>query len=433
VSFLTRKELRMTHDTRQDIEERAILISGLTSKTKDNKDSMLRELARLADTAGVAVVDTLTQNKDHIDSKWFLGKGKINELKEMCETLNCNVAIFNHELSGSQVRNLEQFLDVKIIDRTQLILDIFAGRAKTREGQLQVELAQLSYLLPRMHGQGKNLSRLGGGIGTRGPGESQLEVDRRHIRGRISELKRQLSEVSRHRTLHREKRRRVGVYQVSLVGYTNAGKSTLLKSLTGSDVFAEDKLFATLDPTSRQLLLPNGRTVVLTDTVGFIQDLPHDLVAAFRSTLEEVTEASLLLHVVDASDPDFDNQLRVVNEVLEELDSHGKDTIIIFNKIDQVSDEQREQLRLINNAICMSALDENDLLTLKLEIEKHLLNKSVQFRIPTEDGKAIALAYRMGEVLAQQLDEENGVMDMTIRLQDEDYAKHGYLLKGFEV
>ncbi|MEY4480387.1 MAG: hypothetical protein RLZZ267_1065 [Bacillota bacterium] len=423
----------MTHDTRQDIDERAILISGLTSKTKDNKDSLLRELARLADTAGVEVIDTLTQNKDHIDSKWFLGKGKIDELKQMCEELQANVAIFNHELSGSQVRNLEQFLDVKIIDRTQLILDIFAGRAKTREGQLQVELAQLSYLLPRMHGQGKNLSRLGGGIGTRGPGESQLEVDRRHIRGRITELKRQLAEVSKHRMLHREKRRRGGAYQVSLVGYTNAGKSTLLKSLTGSDVFAEDKLFATLDPTSRQLLLPNGRTVILTDTVGFIQDLPHDVVAAFRSTLEEVTEASLLLHVVDASDPDFDNQIKVVNEVLEELNAHGKDTIVVFNKIDQVSDEQRQQLNLINNALCISALDEQDLLRLKLEIEQHLLNKSVVFRIPPEDGKSLALAHRMGEVLEQTIDEVDGSTTITIRLQEEDYAKHGYLLKAYEV
>lgn len=405
----------MTYDTNVEIEERAILVAGISSKTKDTAESSLRELARLAHTAGVEVIETLTQNKETVDSKWFLGKGKIEELKARCEELGANLAIFNHELSGTQVRNLEHFLDVKIIDRTQLILDIFAGRAKTREGQLQVELAQLSYILPRLFGQGKNLSRQGGGIGTRGPGESQLEVDRRHIRGRITELKRQLEEVSRHRTLHRAKRRREGAYQVSLVGYTNAGKSTLLTNLTGSEVFAEDKLFATLDPTTRQLPLPNGQVVLLTDTVGFIQHLPHDLVAAFRSTLEEVNEAQLLLHVVDASDPDYPNQMHVVESVLRELEADGKDTLVVFNKVDLLTAEQKNQLELLEHHVGISAHSDSDLVMLKRLIEQHLLNKVMTFVVPAEEGRALAIIHQLGEVLRRDVNEETG--DTTLHMQ----------------
>jgi GTP-binding protein HflX len=414
----------LTYDTQAAIDERAILVSGISSKTRDTAESSLRELARLADTAGVEVIGTLTQNKETIDSKWFLGKGKIEELKAMCQEHDANVAIFNHELSGTQVRNLEQFLDVKIIDRTQLILDIFAGRAKTREGQLQVELAQLSYILPRLFGQGKNLSRQGGGIGTRGPGESQLEVDRRHIRGRITELKRQLVEVSRHRTLHRAKRRREGAYQVSLVGYTNAGKSTLLTNLTGSDVFAEDKLFATLDPTTRQLTLPNGQIVLLTDTVGFIQHLPHDLVAAFRSTLEEVNEAQLLLHVVDASDPDYPNQMQVVETVLRELEADGKDSIVVFNKVDLLNADQKAQLELLEHHVCISARSESDLALLKRLIEQHVLNKGMTFVVPAADGRALALIHQLGEVLQRDVNEETGDTTLRMQINQEQYLKY---------
>jgi GTP-binding protein HflX len=414
----------LTYDTQAAIDERAILVSGISSKTRDTAESSLRELARLADTAGVEVIGTLTQNKETIDSKWFLGKGKIEELKAMCQENDANVAIFNHELSGTQVRNLEQFLDVKIIDRTQLILDIFAGRAKTREGQLQVELAQLSYILPRLFGQGKNLSRQGGGIGTRGPGESQLEVDRRHIRGRITELKRQLVEVSRHRTLHRAKRRREGAYQVSLVGYTNAGKSTLLTNLTGSDVFAEDKLFATLDPTTRQLTLPNGQIVLLTDTVGFIQHLPHDLVAAFRSTLEEVNEAQLLLHVVDASDPDYPNQMQVVETVLRELEADGKDSIVVFNKVDLLNADQKAQLELLEHHVCISARSESDLALLKRLIEQHVLNKGMTFVVPAADGRALALIHQLGEVLQRDVNEETGDTTLRMQINQEQYLKY---------
>ena len=243
----------------------------------------------------------------------------MQELRAAAEELGATTAIFDQELSGAQVRNLEEALDLKIIDRTQLILDIFAQRAKTREGIIQVELAQLSYLLPRLSGHGKNLSRLGGGIGTRGPGESKLETDRRHIRGRITDLKHTLEEVVRHRTLHRERRRKAGVQQVALVGYTNAGKSTLLRELTQADVYVENQLFATLDPTSRNWKLPSGKEVVLTDTVGFIQNLPHDLIAAFRATLEEVNEADLVLHVIDGASEMREEQIAVVERILQEL------------------------------------------------------------------------------------------------------------------
>jgi GTP-binding protein HflX len=293
-----------THDVIHHTLERAILVSLVTQKEKRNEflsEYSLQELVALAETAGVEVLETMTQNKEAKDSKWFIGKGKVEELKLRLEELDGNTAIFDQELSGAQVRNLEAALDVKIIDRTQLILDIFAQRAKTREGILQVELAQLSYLLPRLSGQGKNLSRLGGGIGARGPGETKLETDRRHIRDRIDELKQQMHEVVRHRVLHRERRKKAGAFQVALVGYTNAGKSTLLNQLTNADVYVQNQLFATLDPTSRNLKLPNGKEIILTDTVGFIQNLPHDVVAAFRATLEEANEADLILHVVDSS------------------------------------------------------------------------------------------------------------------------------------
>lgn len=280
-----------THDVIPHILERAVLVSLVTQKEKRNEfltEYSLQELVALAETAGVEVLETMTQNKDAKDSKTFIGKGKVAELKLRLEELDGNTAIFDQELSGAQVRNLEAALDVKIIDRTQLILDIFAQRAKTREGILQVELAQLSYLLPRLSGQGKNLARLnGGGIGARGPGETKLEMDRRHIRDRIDELKQQMQEVVRHRVLHRERRKKAGAFQVALVGYTNAGKSTLLNQLTHADVYVQNQLFATLDPTSRNLKLPGGKEIILTDTVGFIQNLPHDLIASFRATLEE--------------------------------------------------------------------------------------------------------------------------------------------------
>lgn len=421
-----------THDTETDVQDRAILVSLVTDKIKRtgiDPELSLQELVQLAETAGVEVLDVLRQNKETPDSRWFIGKGKVEELRMAADALGANTAIFDQELSGAQVRNLEEALDLKIIDRTQLILDIFAGRAKTREGIIQVELAQLSYLLPRLSGQGKNLSRLGGGIGTRGPGESKLETDRRHIRDRITELKRQLDEVVKTRELHRERRRKAGAVQVALVGYTNAGKSTLLKQLTDADVYIENQLFATLDPTSRVLELAGGKEVVLTDTVGFIQNLPHDLVASFRATLEEVNEANLVLHVVDASSPMREEQMEIVQSILQDLGAAGTPQIVLFNKIDLCQPEQLEMLPTGTGYLKISAFNPEDLTRITEMIADELAGDTLNFRIPGDRGDISSLLYRVGEVLETTYD-ENDVL-YNVRLNKEDYDKWGYMLAEF--
>ncbi|WHY17118.1 GTPase HflX [Paenibacillus sp. G2S3] len=421
-----------THDTETDVQDRAILVSLVTDKIKGtgiDPELSLQELVQLAETAGVEVLDVLRQNKETPDSRWFIGKGKVEELRMAADALGANTAIFDQELSGAQVRNLEEALDLKIIDRTQLILDIFAGRAKTREGIIQVELAQLSYLLPRLSGQGKNLSRLGGGIGTRGPGESKLETDRRHIRDRITELKRQLDEVVKTRELHRERRRKAGAVQVALVGYTNAGKSTLLKQLTDADVYIENQLFATLDPTSRVLELAGGKEVVLTDTVGFIQNLPHDLVASFRATLEEVNEANLVLHVVDASSPMREEQMEIVQSILQDLGASGTPQIVLFNKIDLCQPEQLEMLPTGTGYLKISAFNPEDLTRITEMIADELAGDTLNFRIPGDRGDISSLLYRVGEVLETTYD-ENDVL-YNVRLNKEDYDKWGYMLAEF--
>lgn len=421
-----------THDTETDVQDRAILVSLVTDKIKRtgiDPELSLQELVQLAETAGVEVLDVLRQNKETPDSRWFIGKGKVEELRIAADALGANTAIFDQELSGAQVRNLEEALDLKIIDRTQLILDIFAGRAKTREGIIQVELAQLSYLLPRLSGQGKNLSRLGGGIGTRGPGESKLETDRRHIRDRITELKRQLDEVVKTRELHRERRRKAGAVQVALVGYTNAGKSTLLKQLTDADVYIENQLFATLDPTSRVLELAGGKEVVLTDTVGFIQNLPHDLVASFRATLEEVNEANLVLHVVDASSPMREEQMEIVQSILQDLGAAGTPQIVLFNKIDLCQPEQLEMLPTGTGYLKISAFNPEDLTRITEMIADELAGDTLNFRIPGDRGDISSLLYRVGEVLETTYD-ENDVL-YNVRLNKEDYDKWGYMLADF--
>ncbi|WP_440960064.1 GTPase HflX [Paenibacillus nitricinens] len=421
-----------THDTETDVQDRAILVSLVTDKIKRtgiDPELSLQELVQLAETAGVEVLDVLRQNKETPDSRWFIGKGKVEELRMAADALGANTAIFDQELSGAQVRNLEEALDLKIIDRTQLILDIFAGRAKTREGIIQVELAQLSYLLPRLSGQGKNLSRLGGGIGTRGPGESKLETDRRHIRDRITELKRQLDEVVKTRELHRERRRKAGAVQVALVGYTNAGKSTLLKQLTDADVYIENQLFATLDPTSRVLELAGGKEVVLTDTVGFIQNLPHDLVASFRATLEEVNEANLVLHVVDASSPMREEQMEIVQSILQDLGASGTPQIVLFNKIDLCQPEQLEMLPTGTGYLKISAFNPEDLTRITDMIADELAGDTLNFRIPGDRGDISSLLYRVGEVLETTYD-ENDVL-YNVRLNKEDYEKWGYMLADF--
>ncbi|WP_328800054.1 GTPase HflX [Paenibacillus sp. LX16] len=421
-----------THDTQTEMQDKAVLVSLITDEVKRsgiNTEYSLDELVKLAETAGVEVLSVLTQNKEAKDSKWFIGKGKVEELRAVAEELGANTAIFDQELSGAQVRNLEESLDLKIIDRTQLILDIFAQRAKTREGIIQVELAQLSYLLPRLSGHGKNLSRLGGGIGTRGPGESKLETDRRHIRDRISDLKRQLEEVTRHRYLHRERRQKSGIVQVALVGYTNAGKSTLLKQLTAADVYIENQLFATLDPTSRTMELPSGKEVILTDTVGFIQNLPHDLVASFRATLEEANEAHLILHVVDASSDMRDEQMKVVETILQQLGAADKPQIVLFNKKDACTSEQLEMLPSGEGYLKISAFDEGDLLRIRELIQEHLSGDTLRFRIPAERGDLTSVLYRIGDVLLTEYDGNDVIYE--VEIQRGEYEKYGHALSEF--
>ncbi|MCR2802897.1 GTPase HflX [Paenibacillus soyae] len=425
-----------THNVDYKITEKAILISLITSDDKragNDAAHSLAELAQLAETAGVAVLALITQNKESADSRWFIGKGKVQEVKQLALDLEATTAIFDQELSGAQVRNLEEELDLKIVDRTQLILDIFAQRAKTREGIIQVELAQLSYLLPRLSGHGRNLSRLGGGIGTRGPGETKLETDRRHIRSRISDLKAQLREVMRHRRLYRARRKKAGAVQVALVGYTNAGKSTLLRELTQADVFVEDQLFATLDPTSRVLELPNGREVILTDTVGFIQNLPHDLVAAFRATLEEVNEADLVLHIIDSSSPYREEQIAVVEDILGELGASDKPIVKVYNKKDLQKDG--EGMSLVDlphrslKSLVISAFVQEDLTLLRETVQELLTGGTLSLRLPADRGDLIALAYRCGEVKGQSVEEES--VRIELEISKSDYELHGQPLRPF--
>lgn len=421
-----------SYETNALIPDRAVLVSLVTDEIKRSgidPEYSLEELVRLAETASVEVVSTLTQNREMPDGKWLIGKGKVEELRAVMQELDANTAIFDHELTGAQVRNLEEVLDAKIIDRTQLILDIFAQRAKTREGIIQVELAQLSYLLPRLSGHGKNLSRLGGGIGTRGPGESKLETDRRHIRNRIAELKRQLAEVVKTRNLHRERRKKSGVTQVALVGYTNAGKSTMMRQLTAADVFVEYQLFATLDPTSRTWTLPNGKEVVLTDTVGFIQNLPHELVAAFRATLEEVNEADLILHIVDASSSMREDQMRVVADILQQLGAGAKPEIVIYNKKDICSPEQLQLLPQDAQHILISAYDEADLMKVREAVQAQLVGQTVHYRLPASRGDLLSLVHRIGEVLDQQTDEEDILVQ--VRLNKMESEIYGHQLKAY--
>lgn len=319
--------------------DRAILVAAETPGALLSPEESLNELAELARTAGAEVVARYTQRLDHPNPATYIGSGKVQEIVEAIRQLGANVVIFDDELSPSQQRNLEKALAIKVIDRTALILDIFATRARTREGRLQVELAQHQYLLPRLAGQWSHLERMEGAIGTRGPGETQIETDRRLIRNRIAKIRRDLEEVRTQRELYRRRRARNNAAVVALVGYTNAGKSTLMHALSGADVFAEDKLFATLDPITRRIALPSGQIALLTDTVGFIQKLPTQLVAAFRATLEELEDADLLLHVVDISHPNAYQHAQTVEATLRDLSVHRKPQLVALNKVDLLHHE----------------------------------------------------------------------------------------------
>lgn len=419
----------------QVMSERAILI-GMEWGRNDSLwtvDDSLEELKQLADTAGATVIKKFIQKRPKPDPAFFIGRGKVQELALYAQQEIIDLCIFDDELSPAQQRNIESVMGIRILDRTALILDIFAQRARTNEGKLQVELAQLQYTLPRIMGKGLMLSRLGGGIGTRGPGETKLEVDRRRIRDRIAFIKEQIEKVKAVRSLHRSKRKKNNVFEVSLVGYTNAGKSTLLNTLTNSDIYAKDQLFATLDPTTRQLTLPNKQEIIITDTVGFIQRLPHQLIAAFRSTLEVVTEADLLVHVIDVSHELYKEQAAAVHEVLKEIGAETKPVITVYNKIDKLPPDSKlaDRLALEEDAVCISAAKKLNLETLQQMIESHLKSKAVEVTlcIPYAETAKAAQLHETANVLEQEYTENGAVMKVILPVEDLE-AYNEYILKS---
>lgn len=404
------------------------------SDTLWTQEDSLEELRQLAETAGAVVKAKFFQKRPKPDPGYFIGRGKVQELALFAQQEDIDVCIFDEELSPAQQRNLEQALGIKVLDRTALILDIFAQRARTNEGKLQVELAQMQYTLPRIMGQGLSLSRLGGGIGTRGPGETKLETDRRTIRDRIAYIKDSIDKMQNVRKLHRAKRSKNQIPSISLVGYTNAGKSTLLNVLTRSEVYARDQLFATLDPTTRQLRLPDKRQAILTDTVGFIQRLPHQLVAAFKSTLEETLDADLLLHIVDVSHPLYKEQSEAVYKVLAEIGAQDKPVLCVYNKIDKLGPESSgllEQLQHRQDTICISAKQQIGLEELLTAITSHLKLKSIEVKllIPYSDSAAAARMHVIGTVLSEEYSDQGTVMLVRVDTADAGQCEK-YLTKG---
>jgi GTP-binding protein HflX len=382
-------------------------------------------LALLADTAGAVVVERTLQERDQPDKAYFIGRGKADEIKQIVEDIDAHVVIFDDDLSPAQTRNLESLIDRKIIDRSRLILDIFSSRARTKEAQTQVELAQLTYMLPRLTRQWTHLSRqaggggASGGIGTRGPGETQLEVDRRATRSRINVLEKALDKIAKQRATGRKQRE--SIFKTALVGYTNAGKSTLLKGLSGSDVLIEDRLFATLDSTTRRVRLGYNRDILTTDTVGFIRKLPHHLVASFRSTLEEAVQADLLLHVVDASYEHRDGHITTVNQVLTELGIVDRPTLIVFNKIDEIdSDELGGLQTTYPDAVFVSGLRGDGLDRLRSTIYHHLEGARITLHlaVPQAEGRLLSDIHRIGEVINTSY--EGNDVRITVKLSQEN-------------
>ena len=386
-------------------KQERVLIVGTDIDKEQNIDETLAELERLVETAGGETVGRIIQRRESPDPATYIGKGKVEELRALQSQTQATTVIFDDQLSPAQQRNLENALEIKVLDRTALILDIFAQRARSHEGQLQVELAQMRYVLPRLGGKGLILSRLGGGIGTRGPGETKLEVDRRRIRGKIHDIEEEIKAVCAQRALHRSRRVESGLPCAAIVGYTNAGKSTLLNRLTAAGVLVEDKLFATLDPTIRLLILPSGRKLLLADTVGFIRKLPHALIAAFRATLEEVIYADILLHVIDAGAPDWQEQSKAVLEVLKELGVSEKPIITVMNKTDSLSGHaQYQKLFWKTGAVAISAKEGSGIESLYDAIDEVLsrLNRSVTLLIPYEESGLLNLLYEQAVVQSSE-------------------------------
>lgn len=397
------------HDV-ENIEERVILVGVDFERAGMDVHSCLDELEELVNTAGAVTVGRIIQKRPRIHPGYYLGTGKVEEIKTMVNALDATGIICDDELSPAQLRNLEKMVGTKIMDRTMVILDIFAGRATSREGKIQVELAQLKYRLSRLTGLGASMSRLGGGIGTRGPGEKKLEVDRRYIKDRISELRSDLQEIRTHRSLLRTQRDKKGTPVVSLVGYTNAGKSTILNSLTNAGVLEEDKLFATLDTTTRVVLLPAGSNILLTDTVGFIQKLSHHLVEAFKATLEELKFADILLHVVDASNPNCGEHMTVVYKTLKDLGCENTPVITVYNKMDKAVELPLPVDEHCRTNVKICAKNNEDLKILLANIEEVLksFRQSMKILIPYSEGNLLPLIHGKCEIISEE-HTENGV------------------------
>ena len=398
----------MTREQMHEMEERrerAILVFTPEQNETWQEEELYEELKELSNTAGLDVVDYLVQHRNAPDAAYCIGKGKLEELSALCAARDADCVIFDHPLSPSQLHNLTTALDAKVLDKTMLILDIFAQRARSREGKLQVELAQASYLLPRLLGQGVNLSRQGGGsksggVGTRGPGETKLETDRRRIRQRIQMIQQELEEVRKHREVQQKNKLRNNLPLVALVGYTNAGKSSLLNRLTDDNIYVQDQLFATLDPTTRAFYLPNGTKALLTDTVGFIRDLPSQLITAFKATLDELQYADLLLHVIDISNPNFENQLEAVETILQQLNLQEKPRIYVFNKIDCMEVLPPVSNHLERESCCYisAASGENLNGLLALMEQKLVQNITCKVVLPMDKAGLINQAYASGQV-----------------------------------
>ena len=392
-----------------------VILAGVSVGRQEDVEASLKELSELASTAGAQTVGTVIQTRDQIHPGTYVGKGKIQEIKDLLWELDATGIICDDELSPVQMKNLQDELDVKVMDRTLVILDIFAARASTSEGKIQVELAQLKYRQTRLTGFGTAMSRLGGGIGTRGPGEKKLEMDRRLIKSRIAQLNRELKDVKRHREVTREQRRKSHIPVAAIVGYTNAGKSTLLNALTGADILAEDKLFATLDPTTRNLKLPTGQEILLTDTVGFIRKLPHHLIEAFRSTLEEAKYADIILHVVDVSNEQMDEQMYTVYETLDSLGVKDKPIITIFNKQDKIEEEVIIRDFRADYTVKISARNKEGFPELLRTIEAVLREQKV----------AVEGVYAYSEVSKIQLIRKYG------ELKEEEYREDGIFVSAY--
>ncbi len=412
--------------TLKEEEERVILVGVDRQEDSQQAEACLDELEELVKTAGAVAVGRMLQKREKPHPGLYLGTGKVEELKQMISLLEATGVVCDDELSPAQLRNLERELDTKVMDRTMVILDIFAARAASSEGKIQVELAQLQYRLTRLTGMGASMSRLGGGIGTRGPGEKKLEVDRRYIKDRIAELKKDLAEVKTHRSLLRQQRKKKGQPVVALVGYTNAGKSTILNGLTKAGVLEEDKLFATLDTTTRTVTLPEGHEIFLTDTVGFIQKLSHHLVDAFKATLEELRYADLLLHVVDSSNPNRQTHMDVVYRTLEELGCGQTPVITVFNKVDRDVEYPLPNDQTARSTIAISAKREEDLAALLAKIEEVIksFRQTMTILLPYCEGGKLAQIYGRTTVLEEEHREDGILLTITVDEELENRFKN---------